>query len=208
MSSARFKQKLSEQIRSLQLSSAGFDGGLEHEAIRIAQTLRVIFHQTKMSTSLMTHMKMTTGRMVSTVPAGKAAWTGFVGVHLNLGSRTPVRCFPVLGDKFFDVSMSEWWGGTVIHTFGTKDIHRRELVLAAANTDGGAHVSDVLQDFYEELANGRPGIAIHGKDLVYPNGLAPFDQTKLQTAQNLHLAMIRQFGHEVIASANHFKWLA
>jgi hypothetical protein len=80
------------------------------------------------------------------------------------------------------------------------------LVLSAAEKDGGAHVDAELEPFYEDLASGMMSLGLDASDLTY-NGPAPFDQSKAHYPANLHLAMIRQFGHEVQMAARHYDWL-
>lgn len=205
MSSPRFLRKLSEQLSSLKYSCAGYDNGMEHEAIRVAVTLRVLFHNTSHSKSLMAHLKMSSTMMLSS-SVGHDDWKDYVGIVINLASATPVLCRPKLGSKFTSVPASKWWGAEPVYKFEGREYFRRNLILAAANQDGGAHVDEKLERFYEDLAKGDQGLGIDGAGLVYANG-APYDQSKVQTAPNTHLAMIRQFAHEVLASAAHFRWL-
>jgi len=54
-SKQRFLHKLGEQIQFLERSCEFYDGK-ESEAIRIATSLRIIFHQTQKSTSLIEHL--------------------------------------------------------------------------------------------------------------------------------------------------------
>ena len=51
-----FIKQLSRHIGFLERSCAAFEAGYTEEALRIAVTLRVLFHDTKSSTSLLTHL--------------------------------------------------------------------------------------------------------------------------------------------------------
>jgi hypothetical protein len=48
--------RLRDQLEFLKGSAEAFDAGKTAEAVRIATALRVIFHQTKASTSLLNHL--------------------------------------------------------------------------------------------------------------------------------------------------------
>jgi len=51
-----FKLRLREQLEFVSRSAEAFDEGHKQEAVRIATALRVIFHDTKYSTSLVKHL--------------------------------------------------------------------------------------------------------------------------------------------------------
>jgi hypothetical protein len=52
-----FKDQLTKQLGFLRRSCESYDQGYKDEAIRIATVLRVLFHDTGRSTSLLTHLK-------------------------------------------------------------------------------------------------------------------------------------------------------
>lgn len=83
-------------------------------------------------------------------------------------------------------------------------VSRRRIILNAADKDGGAHVDPKLERFYEELMRGEWGLGITG-NLTY-NGPPPFEQGVTQYATNGHLALIRVFAHEVLATADQSGW--
>src|SRR5437762_2025805 len=61
-----FREQLSKQLGFLQTSCREYDAGNTNEAIRIAQALRVIFHNTRNSTSLLMHLRGNSISMHST----------------------------------------------------------------------------------------------------------------------------------------------
>ncbi|WP_236737316.1 helix-turn-helix domain-containing protein [Mycolicibacterium llatzerense] len=67
-----------------------------------------------------------------------------------------------------------------------------------------AHVDPKLERFYEELMQGEWGLGLTG-DMTY-DGPPPFEQGVTQYANNGHLALIRVFAHEVLATADRFQW--
>jgi hypothetical protein len=65
-----------------------------------------------------------------------------------------------------------------------------------------AHVDPKLERFYEDLANGKYALGITG-NLTY--GVPPpFQQCVTIYPSNGHLALLRQFAHEVQSTAQHF----
>lgn len=62
------QEHLRRQIRFLEHSCSSYDAGFFDEAIRIATVLRVLFHQTQRSTSLMTHLNAQDIHIISTAP--------------------------------------------------------------------------------------------------------------------------------------------
>lgn len=203
MSQTRFERKWEEQVRFVDASCRSYDAGTESEALRIAVSLRVLFHDTATSTSLVSHLGIKDHNLLSSKismnPLGE--YTSFVRIEMNFASPTPVRAVPVLGDSFDRVPLDTWWRTQPVYSFDQRQYYRRDLVLAAANQDGGAHVDAKLNAFYVDLASGVHSLGVDGKNLKY-KGTAPFDQSKIQYPQNLHQAMIRQFGHEFLASVS------
>jgi uncharacterized heparinase superfamily protein len=59
----RFHHKLAEQLRFIRRSSDAFDRGEEEEALRIAVSLRTIFHDTTQSVSILRHIGMKDGNI-------------------------------------------------------------------------------------------------------------------------------------------------
>lgn len=201
---ARLTNKLLEQLRFIQRSCEAFDKGLEDEAIRIATSLRIIFHHSPASTSLIAHLGFGRKKILSS-SQGHGDWKDYLAQQINLNSSQPVIMLPLLGDKFTELSIEDWWRHEPVFIYNTQEYSRRSIVLSAANKDGGAHVDDVLEKYYEYLCSGEHAIGITG-NLEY-NGEPPFPQGITIYPNNAHLALIRQFAHETLVSVNHFNWL-
>ena len=74
-------------------------------------------------------------------------------------------------------------------------LRRRDIILAAANKDGGAHVDEKLEPNYERLAaSGALG--------MYANRITVGDGTvvNLPPIRDAHLIYLRQMGYEVLHS--------
>lgn len=200
---ARFIDKLQEQLRFLQRSCAAFDQGAEDEALRMATGLRVIFHSTKQSVPLVSHLGLANSVLLSS-SRGIGSHDDYLSHVLNLSSPTPVRMVPLLGDKFHEIPLEKWWWGEAVFIDKGEKYFRKTIILSAANKDGGAHVDRQLDRYYEVLCGGKYAFGITG-NLAF-NGPAPFKQGVTYYAKNAHLALIRQFSHEVLASAVRFHW--
>jgi hypothetical protein len=200
----RLTKKLLEQLQFMQRSCEAFDNGFEDEAIRIAASLRIIFHQTNASTSLIAHLGFS-GKKMLTSSRGHGDWRDYLAQQINLTSPQPVRMVPLLGNKFRQLSIEDWWRHEPVFIYNIQEYPRRRIILSAANKDGGAHVDEVLEKYYEYLCSGEDTIGITG-NLEY-EGEPPFPQGITIYPQNAHLALIRQFAHETLVSVNYFNWL-
>ena len=205
MNKAKLEKKLHEQLEFLQSSCLLYDAGREAEACRLATSLRVLFHQTQSSVSLMHHLKMDDSLTVLSSAAGDSNLNAYVNLILSLSSPIPVRYVPRLGNQFVPVPLHVWLDGQAVFQFEGKNFSRRAIFLAAANQDGGAHVDANLKTFYKGLTE-HSLVFFNGENLVYP-GKAPFDPSVNHQATNAHLAIIRQFAHEVLSSASHYQWI-
>ncbi|WP_020476227.1 hypothetical protein [Zavarzinella formosa] len=201
---SRFSDKFHEQVRFLSRSSAMFDQGAEDEALRIATSLRVLLHDTKSSTSLFTYLGLTSTQML-TSSRGHGNWQDYLSHVLNPNSSEPLKMRPLLGDKFLEVTFARWWSDEPVFIHQSKDYSRRIICLSAANKDGGAHVDSDLEEYYETLAAGRYMFGITG-NFEYGGHLPPFPQGVTIYPKNAHFALIRQFAHEFLCSAGHYKW--
>lgn len=199
----RLRQKLVEQLEFLRRSCSAFDEGLEDEALRIAVSLRIIFHDTGKSTSLVKHLNLG-NRMMLSSSRGLGDYRDYLSFQIHLCSPEPIKMLPLLDRKFRKMPLSTWWHEEPIFVHGGQTFTRRMVVLSAANKDGGAHVDEELESYYEVLCAGKYGLGITG-DLQY-RGAIPFEQGSTHYAKNTHLALIRQFAHEVLASAKQFRW--
>lgn len=204
----RMSAELKKQLGFLQRSARAFDGGHEEEAVRLATTMRVLFHDTSQSTSLLTHLSMAGTTMLSTPRTDFADWRDFLNIQLDPDGRTggdPVKFLPKLQPAFIPVPFTDWWESDSITAAAGTTVTRKRIILGAANKDGGAHVDPKLGQFYSELAKGTYGLGITAN--IEFDGPAPYPQGATQYARNGHLALLRQIAHEVERSAIHYKWV-
>jgi hypothetical protein len=67
----------------LDRSARSFDDGHEDEALRLATTMRVLFHNTPLSTSLLKHLSMENTTMLSTPRTHFADWRDFLNMRID-----------------------------------------------------------------------------------------------------------------------------
>lgn len=198
-------EKFREQLRFLERSCQAYDQGAEDEAIRLATSLRIIFHNTTKSTSLVRHLKFGAKKMLSS-SRGHENWQDYLSVQINLTSAQPVRMLPLLGNQFRELTIDQWWRQEPVFVHLDEKHPRRKIILSVANKDGGAHVDEQLEEYYEYLCAGEYAFGISGDNLKF-DGKPPFEQGVTHFAKNAHLALIRQFAHEALVSVAHFAWL-
>jgi hypothetical protein len=89
------------------------------------------------------------------IPSGATYWANITNITIS-----PVLRFAEFVPKLDSartknhVAVANWWRYETIYLMGNLKLNRRELVLAAVNKDGGAHVSHALDPKYEDLVNG------------------------------------------------------
>jgi len=183
----RFRDQLVRQLGFLKRSCSSYDAGFTDESIRIATCIRVLVHDTKFSTSLLTHLGAKNIQLLSTVPPIENldrvfAFDGLTSFSAN-GPRPKLR--RTVRDSALLVA--DWWE-QIVYVMGQGQFFRRsDLVLAASNKDGGAHVDAKLTPDYEKLATDiwhRVDLD-SGSDLPLPD---------------VHLIGLRQLGYEILNS--------
>lgn len=204
----RMRRKLREQLGYLERSTHAFDDGYEEEAIRLATTMRVLFHDKGRNKSLLGQLAMRDTTMLATPRTHFADWRDFLNIQLDPNGPTdrgPVIFLPKLQAELSSIPFDDWWESDAITNADGTSVTRRRIVLGAADQDGGAHVDPKLERFYEELASGRYGLGLTG-DMTF-DGPAPYEQGVTHYAENGHLALLRQIAHEVRNTAQHFGWV-
>lgn len=184
---------LSRQISFLRNSVRCYDDGDRIEAIRIAVAIRVLCHDTSMSHSLFAQLGVKNQLQVSStakkIPASSVPPGGFDVADLLAGATfgANIEFDPVpLGCP--TVSVQAWWDEDVFIRDG-QVYSRMDVVLAAANKDGGAHVGTPNSDL-----------------LAMKTGV--WQQTRTDAQGNkttapeadVHFRMLRRFADELLSS--------
>jgi len=185
MATDRFNDQLRQQLLFIKNSCDAWDRGERHEAIRVATSARVLFHQTPKSTSLLTHLGVPDLPVLSTTaPIAEVT----PGLHrevmcLFAGGFAP-RLGRVPGD-FLELPAPEWWTAPIA-VFNGVPFNRKWFVLTAADKDGGAHVDDGLPPEYETLVAGIWTAMSRG--------------VVTDSVPDHHLLYLRQIGYEIVNS--------
>lgn len=186
-------EHLQRQLDFIDRSCDAYDRGYLDEAIRIAQQVRVLVHQTPKSTSLLTQLGATKIRLLTTVSPISARTIFFDGISTcyfrgdHEGKPSEARVGARLGggppvQKLFP--LDEWWQQP-LYVRNDIRVTRKNLVLTAANKDGGAHVDPNLSREYQELNAGLWTF------------VTETTETKFSES---HFYFLRQIGYEIINS--------
>lgn len=195
-STDELQQHLKDTIQALELSIDALDKGYEGEAGRLAAAIRVLVHDTSSSHSLLGQLGQKNIPFYDTsLPYNPKSIMPYVGLtamdvtkqlatHValldNLPPESPLRW----------VDFDEWWNRVIFIDKNASETSRKDLILALANKDGGAHVAPVLDEKYANLSR-RNSLAWR---FVNPRGDVPLGGPEK--------AAVRQIAHEVLKSLN------
>lgn len=142
-----FPEQLEKQLLFLRSSCALFDRGEKNEGIRIAQCLRVIFHDSPKS--ILTHLNANNINLLTSIEPNPSIEDAiFFDGAMKYGFGQP-------GPEFDDtdwpqIPFKDWWE-QIVFVIRKEKIRRCDLVLDAANKDGGSHVDEKLRPRYQDL---------------------------------------------------------
>jgi hypothetical protein len=202
LSQHEINEAFQQQLHMLRKSCEEFDRGDVLESKRIAVHLRTLWHNTKRSIGLVSQLDL----------ADKVVDTAYIVPPTFTYSDSPDcpsderRLFAIGGNRayvpLFDHGPAgvykspfpQWWEGTVLSDGEGHKFTRKDLVLAVANTDGGAHVDPSLDsEYYALTRKGNFGVIM----------LAPTEDPKkfkkVQTPSPVAITL-RQIGHETLKS--------
>jgi len=152
---------LKEQIAFMKQSASSYDSGFEGEAKRLAVVIRVLIHDTSQSSSLLTLL----GVKRNTSFYDSAAAYNPRNL-LTSSCLTVMRISPAGGEyvapldnlsparsKDKRVGFDRWWNrNIVLKDNANNTFTRKDLVLAVANKEGGAHIDPKLDEAYANLS--------------------------------------------------------
>lgn len=189
------RNELRKQLNFVITSCRAYDDGVREEAIRVAQVARVLFHQTRQSHSLvLSHLKAENLKLRSTcddLTKRDSHFLGFMGLDPSHGSFRPFLDRVVRDEQ---VEFEKWWRKEPIMKLlkNHEMVSRRQLILAAANYDGGAHVVPTKPSEYAWLEDGMK-LEV---DVSFSSG-----ERKRVALRYANLAALRQIGHEILTSS-------
>jgi hypothetical protein len=161
--------QLCDQTDLLMLHCSHFDEGNDVVAKPMATTLRVLLHSNSnpksRSRALLDQLGIRAGRWRSVAHPGhprdrmfaSTIWS-FSATMVVGSSEHKARCMPILrgpDEGLRRVLFPTWWTEPVAYNRDSgKVFSRMDIVRHVADTDGGAHVDDSLDDSYAALRSG------------------------------------------------------
>jgi len=188
VSQAELLGQLKDHITFIRASCGLYDSGHGGEAKRIATSVRVLVHDTDVSHSLLEQLgyKQTLQFLTFAVPNKPYNLGPYHGLlNIELVKRVYVPKLDQVPPR--PMYFRDWWDETVLKDEDGTFYSRRELVLALANKDGGAHVAPEMDEAYERLTRENHvgyEVAVGGKSIKWhANPVFP---------------SVRQIGHEIL----------
>jgi hypothetical protein len=189
---------LREQIAFLRASADAFDRGFEGEAKRLATSVRVLVHDTGVSQSLLTQLKIKSSlRYEDTAdpinPNNLLPTPGLVLLRVTTGPNGGGEYVAPLGELLGSnrqnppAQFKDWWERPVTKDPSGVLISRKDYVLWVSNKSGGSHVDPELPSAYGDLIN-ENSLGWHYVTSDAPD--KPFDR-------NPALASVRQIAYEI-----------
>lgn len=153
-------QQLKNQLDKIKDFASLYDSGKPTYAQDIAVKLRILYHNTNSSKSLLRQLKL---EHISFVDTGKkyssnnlmSHW-GLITVKSTIGhGHDGSWSYDAPLDKSSEiqtVNFQNWWDSKKIIVDGKKNIFtRKKIIQELADTDGGAHVDEGLKEDYHQL---------------------------------------------------------
>lgn len=145
---------LDEQLDFLKASASAYDNGFAGEIKRLAQSVRVLVHDTGKSTSLLTlTQKKGTSFLDTSFPfeeEDKLSHSSLVQIRMD-GKKNVPEPFLDGGPFKRNIEFENWWNGIVFVDKSRNEFSRKDIVLTLANKEGGAHVDPELDSKYADL---------------------------------------------------------
>lgn len=173
------QEHLSDQLEFLEDACLRYDEGKTNRFKQIATALRILLHESNTSTSLLGQLGELRGRLWldsagPVNPHNLMTTNGLVAASLTVlddrgsvatgwspvlegwrDTNHPVRIRTSFGTatlvKGWELPFDKWWATPVVNDHHAL-FSRSDLILAVANTDGGAHVDAALREPYQRLS--------------------------------------------------------
>jgi len=164
----------------------------------MATSLRVLLHDTQKSTSLLQQLSLKSNKFYDGCSdSGEEIQTennirvgsfcGLVGIGVGLKESFVPYLDEVPGNIFKEVLFDEYWNKIIFIDQGKNSLSRKDVILAIANQDGGAHVDPQIDDKYKKLARENA-----------LGWMASADGKEWTNMKGVELAAIRQIAHEIL----------
>ena len=191
------ERQLQDQIQLMESSASSFVSGFDAEAKHLSLSVRVLLHDTRSSHSLLGLLNRKNIKFYDSSidydPANVLTHGGLVAMaipatpdshkpkYIALLDEVPMKPIP-------QVDFDTWWNKVVFVDRQRRPLTRKELVLAAADQDGGAHVDPALDQPYADLSRSN--------SLAWVSSSGGTQQPMDDPTRSA----IRQIAHEVLKS--------
>ena len=151
-------ESLKEQKKLLQIDCKEYDSGEEIAAKHISVTLRVLFHDSNISHSLLkaigirdkTWIDSSHGLHQDNMIAECSLMT--MRITNGIGGAYVPKCLTEYDLSEYRYRLFvDWWNMPIVLDNNKKIFNRRQMVEFVANTDSGAHVDEELEKDYKDL---------------------------------------------------------
>jgi hypothetical protein len=208
---AELLAQLDDQIYFIDSAAQRFDDGKAIEAKLLAVHIRVLLHQTDSSHALINQLKLQDElTWVDTAgvpdPRNLISTPGLTMVMMTAEPEGTAKHVPKLGnfapapmrtrdgqmiERGSRIPFDEWWTNPVIKDADGAEYTRKQLILALANQEGGAHVDRQVKAAYAALVDSNSlGWVVSGGTATAPEPLEG----------NVVLTSVRQIAWEVLES--------
>jgi len=150
LSDKDYLEQLKIQSSFLRADLVRYEAGEKHFAIKMASTLRTIFHDTKSSKAILPFLAERNGIFIS-FKSKNPVIDSYVKLYVGftIGIKKPLFNSPSLVDKIF----YDYWN-ELVYLEGSIQYTRKQLVLWAANKLGGVHVDPEIPNDLTHLVDG------------------------------------------------------
>lgn len=214
------KNQLIVSLNDLKRDAKAYDNGDFYAVNRASVTLRLLFYNSKYSHSLLQQLGLEKNLYLNSyapIKKGKNILS-YGDLYLarflhfnplaNCYEYQTMHIFNPFNHKPHKIPFSEWWDEPLIF-FDSDVLTRKDLIIASANEDGGAHFDESFKSTHKAYFNfktGRTGYMIGDisspklrKFLLGGVYVSP-DNSKYIVIEGTTLALLRQVIHEVIPS--------
>jgi hypothetical protein len=159
-----------------------YEKGKAHFALKMAATLRTIFHRTKESTPILPSLANKYGIPVMFKGYPQSSKFGSIYLGFSTGNLRP--CFD--GPTRVSLTFADYWE-EILYIEGNIQFSRRQLVRYAANKMGGCHVDPEIPDRMLLVSDGQVklGSITHAEEEIITRAVYETGYQVLQVLQGL-----------------------
>jgi len=192
-SNTELLQSLIEQLKLLQINCNLYDAGNEIVGKSISTILRILFHESRSSKSLLVQLGIRDISWLNTSHGlhldNQISECSLLTLQMKAGSGgkyLPKCLCPEKTSEYNYKIFPSWYNMPVILDEKHQVFTRREIILYVADTDGGAHIDGELDEKYREI--------------IKPNYLGWKYGEGMEFQGKVELICMRQIAYEVLTT--------